>query len=166
MEAPPVLRTILIATVSVSFASSAFAQGGRGAITGTVFDRSGVLIPGVDRLVVEHAGFTSYQQTNIRLQVAAASRVDMTLPVGQLTQSIQVTAEASMLKTESYKQSTTKAGDAIKALPINSWIGSRVIATLRWVTRPQAAGARISCRWRRWAASPRLGQQCASPIRT
>jgi hypothetical protein len=188
LDAPPVLTTILIATVSVSFASSAFAQSGRGAITGMVFDRSGAIIPGVrlslsnagtdtkfetvttgtgnylppapgvDTLLVEDAGFTSYHQTNIRLRVAAAGRVDVTLTVGQLTQSIQVVAEAPMLKTESWEQSTTMARQAITALPINLWIGSVIIAiTLSWVTRPQAAEARISCRRRRWVPSPQLG---------
>lgn len=75
------------------------------------------------RLVVEAAGFSRYEQINIRVQVAVTTRIDITLQVGQAAQSIEVTAEASMLKTESAEQSTTVSGDQINALPINFGIG-------------------------------------------
>jgi len=57
-------------------------------------------------LTVEHPGFSGYQQTNIRVQVAVTARIDIVLQVGQATQSVSVSAEASMLKTESAEQST------------------------------------------------------------
>jgi len=152
------LKTTLIAIACVFLASSAFAQD-RGAVTGTVADGSGALIPsvkitltnsetgaktetvttgtgnymapalpsGVYTMSVEHPGFSSYQQTNIRVQVAVTSRVDVTLQVGQSTTSVQVTAESSMLKTESGEQSSTISGDTINSLPINFGIGAGAI---------------------------------------
>ena len=82
---------------------------------------------GTYTLTAEHAGFSGHQQTNIRVQVVVTTRVDVALQVGQSTQSIQVTAESSMLKTESAEQSTTVSGDTINSLPLNFGIGSGAI---------------------------------------
>ena len=90
---------------------SLFGQSNRGAITGTVADSAGALIPGVQvvltntetgaksdtvttgtgnysllqlpvgtyTLAVEQAGFSKYEQTNIQVQVAVTTRVDVVL---------------------------------------------------------------------------------------
>ena len=52
-------------------------------------------------LVVTVAGFKSYTHTNFHLSAAQTMREDVTLQVGQTTESVTVTAEASLLKTES-----------------------------------------------------------------
>ncbi|HVW86204.1 MAG TPA: carboxypeptidase-like regulatory domain-containing protein, partial [Bryobacteraceae bacterium] len=67
-------------------------------------------------LRVEHEGFSSYEQTGIRVQVAVTTRVDVILQVGQASQSVSVAAESSLLKTESAEQSTTISGDTINDL--------------------------------------------------
>jgi hypothetical protein len=135
------------------------AQSDRGAITGTVSDPTGALVPGakivllnVDTdsrsetvatstgnytlpalpvgnytLKVEHEGFSGYQQTGIRVQVAVTARIDVVLQVGSSTQSISVAAEASLLRTESAEQSTTITGDTINDLPINFSIGAGAV---------------------------------------
>ena len=82
---------------------------------------------GTYKLSVEAAGFGRYEQTNIRVQVAVSTRVDVAMQVGQAAESVQVTAEASMLKTESAEQSTTITGDKINSLPINFGIGAGAI---------------------------------------
>ena len=79
------------------------------------------------KLTVEATGFNRYEQTNIRVQVAVTTRVDVVMQVGQVTQSVEVTAQASMLKTESAEQSTTVSGDKINELPINFGIGAGAI---------------------------------------
>ena len=78
-------------------------------------------------LAVEHPGFTRYEQSNILVQVAETTRVDVTLKVGQATESVQVSADATMLKTESAEQSSSLAGDTINTLPMNYGIGAGAI---------------------------------------
>jgi hypothetical protein len=82
---------------------------------------------GAYTLTVERAGFKTYQQTNIAIQVAVTTRVDVTLSVGQTSESVEVSAQASMLKTESAEQSSTVLGDTINDLPINFGIGAGAI---------------------------------------
>jgi hypothetical protein len=82
---------------------------------------------GVYTLTVEHPGFKTHQQTNIRIQVAVTTRVDVSLSVGQTTESIEVSAQSSMLKTESAEQSSTISGDTINDLPINFGIGAGAV---------------------------------------
>lgn len=82
---------------------------------------------GTYTLTIDHPGFSKYERTNINVQVAVTARVDVTLAVGQSTTSVQVSADASMLKTESAEQSTTISGKTINDLPINFGIGAGAI---------------------------------------
>ena len=146
---------------SVIFLTSVclIAQTDRGAITGTVADASGAIVPGAKIIVensetqlhletittatgnyavaalpagtyaltVEQPGFSKYERTNITIQVAVTTRVDVTLAVGQSAESVQVSADASMLKTESAEQSSTITGKTVNDLPINFGIGAGAI---------------------------------------
>jgi hypothetical protein len=78
-------------------------------------------------LVVELAGFKKFQQTGIRVQVAQTARIDISLQVGATTESVTVTADAPLLKSESAEQSTTISGDRINALPLNFAIGQGAV---------------------------------------
>jgi hypothetical protein len=138
---------------------SLFGQSNRGAITGTVSDSAGALIPGVQvvltnsetgaksdtvttgtgnysllqlavgtyTLAVEKAGFSKYEQTNIQVQVAVTTRVDVVLKIGSATESVTVTAESTLLKSENAEQSMTVTGNEIAELPINFGIGAGAI---------------------------------------
>jgi len=154
-----VTRLFCVIGTFVLLAVSAIAQSDRGAITGTIADPSGAVIPGAQitltnvetgtrsdtvatatgnytvpalpvgtyTLTVERAGFSKYSQTNIEVQVAVTTRVDVVLKVGTAAESVEVTAESSMLKTESAEQSTTITGAQINDLPINFGIGAGAI---------------------------------------
>ena len=76
---------------------------------------------------VENRGFTRYEQTNIVVQVAVTTRVEVTMRVGAATESVQVTAESSLLKTEDGEVSFTVTGKQINELPINFGIGAGAI---------------------------------------
>ncbi len=76
---------------------------------------------------MEQPGFSAYKQTNIRIQVAVTARVDVAMQIGQSTQTVEVSADTPMLKTESAEQSTTITGDMINNLPINFGIGAGAI---------------------------------------
>ena len=56
------------------------------------------------KLSVEHPGFSKAEMTNVVVQVAVATRVDVVLQVGSATQSVEVNAESTLLKTESGEQ--------------------------------------------------------------
>ena len=82
---------------------------------------------GVYTLSVEQAGFSRYEQSNINILVAVTTRVDVAMKVGQATESIEVSADATMLKTESAEQSSTISGDSINGLPMNYGIGAGAV---------------------------------------
>lgn len=149
------LRLLALLVVPLSL----FAQSNRGAITGTVSDSTGALIPGAQvtitntetgsksdtvttgtgnysllqlpvgtyTLTVAQTGFSKYEQTNIQVQVAVTTRVDVVLTVGATTDSVTITAESTLLKTESAEQSMTVTGNQIAELPINFGIGAGAI---------------------------------------
>lgn len=62
---------------------------------------------GTYRLSVEHAGFSKSEMTNIEVQVAVTTRLEVVLQVGSATQSVEVTGESTLLRAESGEQSTT-----------------------------------------------------------
>ena len=143
----------------LAIACALLAQTDRGAITGTISDASGALIPaakitltnpatgfktetvstatgnytlggipaGKYSLLVESTGFSRYEQTNIEVQVAGTTRVEVAMRVGAATESVQVTAEASLLKSEDGEVSFTVTGDQLNELPINFGIGAGAI---------------------------------------
>ena len=82
---------------------------------------------GTYTLTVEKAGFSKYEQTNIQVQVAVTTRVDVVLKVGSATESVTVTAESTLLKIENAEQSMTITGKQIGELPINFGIGAGAI---------------------------------------
>src|SRR5712692_6999410 len=78
-------------------------------------------------VAVEKDGFRKFSQSGIRAQVAQVVRVDVTMQVGATTESISVSAEASLLSTENAEQSTVLPGDRINALPLNFGTGAGAI---------------------------------------
>src|SRR5215217_7886750 len=60
------------------------------------------LKPGLYRLTVSAAGFQTKEVTDIRIQVGQRARVDVEMPLGQLTESVSVSAAgATLLNSES-----------------------------------------------------------------
>ena len=144
---------------SLALACALFSQTDRGAITGTIRDASGSMVPaakitltnpatgfktqtistatgnytmsglpvGKYTLLVERTGFSGYEQTNIEVQVAVTTRVEVALRIGATTESVQVTAESSLLKADDGEVSFTVTGDQLNELPINFGIGAGAI---------------------------------------
>src|SRR2546425_983832 len=76
---------------------------------------------------VEHAGFRKFLQTGVRVQVAQSARVDIALQIGSTSESVTVSADAPLLKSENAEQSTTISGDRINALPLNFALGAGAV---------------------------------------
>lgn len=70
-------------------------------------------------LGVAFTGFKKYLQQGIVVQVAQTLRVDVTLEIGATTESITVTADATLLKTESAEQSYNISTQRMNDLPLN-----------------------------------------------
>ena len=78
-----------------------------------------MLLPaGVYELSMEHPGFQKFLQTGIRVLVAQTARVEVALTIGSLTESVTVTADASLLKTESAEQSVVLTSNMLSDLPL------------------------------------------------
>ena len=89
-----------------------------------VTDDSGVyriaaLIPGTYRLTASAAGFKSADLTNIVLQVSQQARVDITLEVGGVSESVQVVASSPSLDTESAQVGGVVDQTSIISMPLN-----------------------------------------------
>ena len=81
---------------------------------------------GLYNLVVEVNGFRRYEQQGIRVQVAQTARVDVSMQVGSTAESVTVTADAPLLKTENAEQART-SGERINALPMNFALGAGAV---------------------------------------
>ena len=70
-------------------------------------------------LTVQYTGFKKYAQPGLAIQVAQTTRLDIVLELGAVTETVTVTAEATLLKTESAEQSYNIATERMNALPLN-----------------------------------------------
>lgn len=100
---------------------------------------------------IEAAGFKKFTQTGIRVLVAQVARLNITLQVGALSESITVTADAALLKTENAEQSVNVSGDRINSLPLNFGGGGGSTGTIRsWtsfsVLSPGVSGSNTDVR--------------------
>src|SRR4051812_27502011 len=73
---------------------------------------------GVYRLEAAAPGFKRFQQENIRVQVGQTIRIDVSIEVGASTESITVTGEVSLLKTEDGALTHTISAQKLNDLPV------------------------------------------------
>ncbi|HWB85414.1 MAG TPA: TonB-dependent receptor [Bryobacteraceae bacterium] len=86
---------------------------------------------GVYEVSVQATGFKKATHEDVEVQVAQTDRIDFTLQVGSATETISVTAEAPLLKTESGEQSTIITGETINDLPLNFGGGGGSVGAIR-----------------------------------
>src|ERR1700730_2731225 len=81
------------------------------------------LLPGNYEVRVTAPGFSTQVQKGITLTVGAQQRLDITLQVGQVSQTVDVTTEAPQVELESSSISAVVNSTAIRELPLNgrSW---------------------------------------------
>jgi len=73
---------------------------------------------GTYELTVKVPGFKTYVRQNVTLGVAQTLRLDVPLEVGQSSESVTVSAEVTLLKTESGELSHNVASDRMNSLPV------------------------------------------------
>lgn len=77
------------------------------------------LPPGVYNLRVERDGFKQVTRSNVELQVQQSARIDFELPLGQVSESIEVSAQAALLSSENATVGTVIENKRIVDLPLN-----------------------------------------------
>jgi hypothetical protein len=76
------------------------------------------LQPGLYTVRAEKSGFSSYERRGITLFVATETRVDLKLSVGHQSETVTVTADASLLQTENAELSTSVSRKEYDELPL------------------------------------------------
>ncbi|HEY8996453.1 MAG TPA: TonB-dependent receptor [Edaphobacter sp.] len=77
------------------------------------------LRPGVYKVRVEAPGFTTVERAGITIKTGERQRVDIALRAGESGQVVNVTADASLLTTESGAVTTVIGREQVTALPLN-----------------------------------------------
>jgi hypothetical protein len=77
------------------------------------------LPPGTYTLKAEKPGFKTVNRPDILIQVQQSARVDVEMPVGQVTESVEVSATAALLTTENATVGTVVENKRIVELPLN-----------------------------------------------
>ena len=77
------------------------------------------LPPGGYSLTVDVAGFKKYEQKNIVVQSAQTERLDIVMQVGSSSETVTITAEAALLKTENAEVSSNITAERMNELPLN-----------------------------------------------
>jgi hypothetical protein len=77
------------------------------------------LVPGTYRLEVELAGFQRFMREGIAVNVQTTPRIEVTLELGALSETLTVTGEAPLLQTQSASVATTVASRSVQELPLN-----------------------------------------------
>jgi hypothetical protein len=75
--------------------------------------------PGIYNLKVEHSGFKTVSSNNVEVEVQQTVRLDLTLQVGQVSDSIEVTAAADLLQSENATVGSVIETKSITELPLN-----------------------------------------------
>ena len=78
------------------------------------------LLPPAEYVVtVEAPGFRKLVQKGLTLQINQQAQLDLTLQVGQVSDEVQVTAQAPQLETESSSVGTVVSEKLVNQLPLN-----------------------------------------------
>jgi len=77
------------------------------------------LIPGIYKVDVEQVGFKRATREQIEVTVAGAVRADISMQVGEVTQSVEVIAAAPLLQTENANLSQVVNSRSVEELPVN-----------------------------------------------
>lgn len=75
------------------------------------------LIPGQYTLTVEANGFKQFIRQNVELQISQTSGLDVRLEIGAITEKVTVSAQMSLLETESASRGGTVDNDLLASVP-------------------------------------------------
>src|SRR5579885_3631261 len=102
--------------------------------------------PGTYTMRVEKPGFKTVTQSNIELQVQQTARLDFALEVGQVNETVEVSASAALLTTENATVGTVIENRRIVDLPLNGRNFLQLVALSPNVTTAFANGGQAGSR--------------------
>jgi hypothetical protein len=76
------------------------------------------LIPGDYRITVEASGFKAHVRDGVTLRIDETPRIDIRMEVGNITDSVKVTASTPLLETETSVTGQVMEGDAVVKIPV------------------------------------------------
>lgn len=119
---------------------------GTNVITDTLTNEAGIyrilsLIPGTYSISAERTGFKKFVRENVVVNVGTVVRVDATMEVGEVTDTVTVTGAAPMLKTETVDVSQTIDRRQIQDLPT---LGRNVTRLVQLVPGATMATSQLS----------------------
>jgi hypothetical protein len=98
------------------------------------------VLPGTYDVKVSLTGFREGVRTGVPVSIGEISRVDMSLEVGTLTETVTVASEISLLKTDKADVSTELKSTEIVAMPLNRWRNYQALMNLVPGTTPMTFG--------------------------
>ncbi|MDX2151818.1 MAG: carboxypeptidase regulatory-like domain-containing protein [Bryobacteraceae bacterium] len=101
------------------------------------------LVPGTYTVAVELKGFKREVRTGILLQVDQKARIDFDLQVGQVTETVTITASAPLVKSESAELGEVVEQRAVRELPLNGRNFAQLVYLVPGVT-PGQSGENLS----------------------
>lgn len=101
------------------------------------------LVPGSYKVTIEASGFKKAEQSGITLQVDQRARVDVTLQVGNVTETVEVTAAAPLVQSTSAETGQVIEQRAVQELPLNGRNFAQLVYLAPGVT-PGQAGENLS----------------------
>jgi hypothetical protein len=109
---------------SVPVAAVTLTNAKTNAVRSTVSNETGIYTfpsvpPGTYQLKTEHTGFKTAIVANVEVQVQQTVRMDFTLQLGQVTDSVEVSASAELLQAENLAVGTVVDNKGITELPLN-----------------------------------------------
>ena len=104
------------------------------------------LPPGVYQVKVEKEGFKAATRGGVQLQVADSMRVNFSIEVGSVTESIEVQESAALLTTENGTVGTVIDNRRIVELPLNGRNYLQMVALSPNVSAEQGAGGEAAAR--------------------
>jgi hypothetical protein len=105
------------ATITVQNAGTAEAKTGKSGSTGDYQFLQ--LLPGMYKVSVEAPGFKQLVRSNIEVTVNNATRIDATMQLGVVSETVEVTTESPLLSTQSSSLNYEVGTKQIDALPLN-----------------------------------------------
>ncbi len=86
-----------------------------------------LLEPGNYELSVEHPGFSTMQRSGILLHVGDSVRIDITMQLGEVTQTVNVVEEAPLLRTSDSSLGQVIDNTKVSSLPLNGRSSFRLV---------------------------------------
>src|SRR6266853_652999 len=109
----------VIAGAAVSVTNTATNQVRRTTTNDTGAYSAPFLVPGTYDIRVENTGFKMATRRSVDLQVGAVDRIDFSLQVGEISQSVEVAGGAPLLATQNVSLGTVIENKRIVELPLN-----------------------------------------------